>query len=158
MSLEKMGQAAREAAYQLATVSTAQKNRALAAIADELEARSAQILAANEKDIAAGREAGLTEAMLDRLLLNPARLAGIVADVRKVITLPRSARLNFYEARHAWCYSEWIGMGRMAIDGLKEAKEVVEGAPKAVLEGAKKEDAEAAKEKLEAAGAAVTLK
>lgn len=42
--------------------------------------------------------------------------------------------------------------------GLKEAKEVVEGAPKAVLEGAKKEDAEAAKEKLEAAGGAVTLK
>ncbi len=42
--------------------------------------------------------------------------------------------------------------------GLKEAKEVVEGAPKAVPEGAKKEDAEAAKEKLEAAGAAVTLK
>lgn len=42
--------------------------------------------------------------------------------------------------------------------GLKEAKEVVEGAPKAVLEGAKKKDAEAAKEKLEAAGAAVTLK
>ena len=42
--------------------------------------------------------------------------------------------------------------------GLKEAKKVVESAPKAVLEGAKKEDAEAAKEKLEAAGAAVTLK
>ena len=42
--------------------------------------------------------------------------------------------------------------------GLKEAKEVVESAPKAVLEGAKKEDAEAAKEKLEADGAAVTLK
>ena len=42
--------------------------------------------------------------------------------------------------------------------GLKEAKEVVEGAPKAVLEGVKKEDAEAAKEKLEAAGAAVSLK
>ncbi|WP_144743964.1 50S ribosomal protein L7/L12 [Enorma burkinafasonensis] len=42
--------------------------------------------------------------------------------------------------------------------GLKEAKEVVEGAPKAVLEGVKKEEAEAAKEKLEAAGAAVSLK
>lgn len=42
--------------------------------------------------------------------------------------------------------------------GLKEAKEVVENAPKAVIEGAKKEDAEVAKEKLEAAGAAVTLK
>ena len=42
--------------------------------------------------------------------------------------------------------------------GLKEAKEVVEGAPKAVLEGAKKDDAEAAKAKLEEAGATVTLK
>ena len=42
--------------------------------------------------------------------------------------------------------------------GLKEAKTLVESAPKAVLEGAKKEDAEAAKEKLEAAGAAVSLK
>ena len=42
--------------------------------------------------------------------------------------------------------------------GLKEAKELVESAPKAVLEGAKTDDANAAKEKLEAAGAAVTLK
>ena len=42
--------------------------------------------------------------------------------------------------------------------GLKEAKEVVESAPKAVLEGAKKEDAEAAKKQLEEAGATVTLK
>ena len=42
--------------------------------------------------------------------------------------------------------------------GLKEAKEMVEGAPSSVLEGAKKEDAEAAKAKLEEAGAAVTLK
>lgn len=42
--------------------------------------------------------------------------------------------------------------------GLKEAKELVEGAPKAVLEGASKEDAEAAKGKLEEAGAKVTLK
>lgn len=42
--------------------------------------------------------------------------------------------------------------------GLKEAKELVESAPKAVLEGAKKDDAEAAKKQLEEAGAAVTLK
>lgn len=42
--------------------------------------------------------------------------------------------------------------------GLKEAKEAVESAPKAILEGVKKEEAEAAKEKLEAAGAAVSLK
>lgn len=42
--------------------------------------------------------------------------------------------------------------------GLKEAKELVESAPKAILEGAKKEDADAAKEELEGAGAAVSLK
>lgn len=42
--------------------------------------------------------------------------------------------------------------------GLKEAKDVVDNAPKAVLEGVKKEDADAAKEKLEAAGATVTVK
>ena len=42
--------------------------------------------------------------------------------------------------------------------GLKEAKELVEGAPKAILEGANKEDAEAAKTKLEEAGAKVSLK
>ncbi|GAA2129373.1 MULTISPECIES: 50S ribosomal protein L7/L12 [Glycomyces] len=42
--------------------------------------------------------------------------------------------------------------------GLKEAKELVESAPKAVVEGAKKEDAEKAKEALEGAGATVTLK
>ena len=42
--------------------------------------------------------------------------------------------------------------------GLKEAKELVESAPKAIIEGAKKEDADAAKERLEAAGAAISLK
>ncbi len=42
--------------------------------------------------------------------------------------------------------------------GLKEAKELVESAPKAVLEGAKKDDAEKAKEALEGAGASVSLK
>ena len=42
--------------------------------------------------------------------------------------------------------------------GLKDAKDLVESAPKPILEGAKKDDAEAAKEKLEAAGAAVSLK
>jgi glutamate-5-semialdehyde dehydrogenase len=96
MSLETLGQAARGAAYQLATISTAQKNQALLAIACELEARQSTILAANAKDIAAGREAGLSEAMLDRLLLTPERLAGIANDVRKVVSLddPVGAELD----------------------------------------------------------------
>lgn len=82
-----MGIAAKEAAFQLATASTAQKNQALAIIADELEANAEVILAANAKDIEKGREAGLTEALLDRLLLNPERLTGIANDVRNVISL-----------------------------------------------------------------------
>ncbi|SKA47192.1 glutamate-5-semialdehyde dehydrogenase [Enterovibrio nigricans] len=87
MSLQQMGRAAKDAAYALATAPTAQKNKALAVIADELEANAATILAANAKDIDAGREAGLPDAMLDRLLLNESRLAGIAADVRNVISL-----------------------------------------------------------------------
>jgi glutamate-5-semialdehyde dehydrogenase len=82
-----MGKAAKEAAFYLATASTAQKNRALTLIADELQAHSATILAANAKDIELGKAAGLNDALLDRLLLNESRLAAIANDVRNVITL-----------------------------------------------------------------------
>ncbi|CCN81857.1 gamma-glutamylphosphate reductase [Vibrio nigripulchritudo SFn27] len=87
MNLTNMGKSAKDAAFHLATASTAQKNKALAIIADELEANEQVILEANAKDIEAGRQAGLTEALLDRLLLNKERLAGIASDVRNVINL-----------------------------------------------------------------------
>jgi glutamate-5-semialdehyde dehydrogenase len=87
MELIQMGKAAKEAAFHLATASTAQKNKALAIIADELEANADVILAANAQDIEKGREAGLGEALLDRLLLNEERLKGIANDVRNVISL-----------------------------------------------------------------------
>ncbi len=87
MDLTNMGIAAKDAAFHLATASTAQKNKALAIIADELESNSEVILAANAKDIELGREAGLTDALLDRLLLNEERLVGIANDVRNVISL-----------------------------------------------------------------------
>jgi glutamate-5-semialdehyde dehydrogenase len=87
VDLTNMGKAAKDAAFELATASTAQKNQALAIIADELEANSAAILAANAKDIELGREAGLTDALLDRLLLNEERLTAIANDVRNVISL-----------------------------------------------------------------------
>ncbi len=82
-----MGKAAKQAAFQLATVSTTQKNNALAIIADELEAQSAAILKANAQDIELARQAGLNDAMLDRLLLNESRLQAIANDVRNVINL-----------------------------------------------------------------------
>nr|VVV03384.1 Gamma-glutamyl phosphate reductase [Aliivibrio wodanis] len=87
MNLTTMGQAAKAAAFDLAVAPTAQKNRALAIIADELEANKEAILAANAKDIKAAVEAGISEAMQDRLLLTEERLVGIANDVRNVINL-----------------------------------------------------------------------
>ncbi|MDO6705253.1 glutamate-5-semialdehyde dehydrogenase [Photobacterium sp. 1_MG-2023] len=88
MEMQSMGKAAKQAAFTLATIATAQKNQALAFIADELEARQDEILKANETDLAAARESGMTEALLDRLMLNESRLAAIASDVRHVIGLP----------------------------------------------------------------------
>ncbi|HCT1913049.1 TPA: phage portal protein, partial [Escherichia coli] len=47
------------------------------------------------------------------------------AIVRRVVTLPSKARFSFQEARSAWGNCDWIGSGRMAIDGLKEVQEAV---------------------------------
>jgi glutamate-5-semialdehyde dehydrogenase len=82
-----MGQAAKAAAFDLAVAPTAQKNRALAIIADELEANKEAILAANARDISAAVDAGISDAMQDRLLLTEERLVGIANDVRNVIGL-----------------------------------------------------------------------
>ncbi|WP_439126484.1 glutamate-5-semialdehyde dehydrogenase [Photobacterium sanguinicancri] len=91
-----MGKAAQQAAFELATSSTAQKNQALAIIADELDANQAVILAANQKDIDVARESGMSDALVDRLLLNEARLSDIANDVRNVINLndPVGAELD----------------------------------------------------------------
>ncbi|MBI4282297.1 MAG: glutamate-5-semialdehyde dehydrogenase [Chloroflexi bacterium] len=86
--LTAKGKAARAAARKLARLSTSVKNQALSNVADALKTREADILAANARDIQAGKAAGLTEALLDRLLLNPSRLEGMAADVRAVAVLP----------------------------------------------------------------------
>ncbi|WP_174634728.1 glutamate-5-semialdehyde dehydrogenase [Yersinia thracica] len=85
--LEQMGKAAKQASWQLAMLSTAKKNQALAVIANLLESESQAILQANEQDMAAARDSGMSEALLDRLLLSPARLAAIANDVRQVCRL-----------------------------------------------------------------------
>lgn len=82
-----MGKAAKDAAHQLAVTSTSNKNRALAIIADELDAQQSAILAANQSDLAAAREADMDPAMLDRLTLTPDRLTNMASDVRQVIAL-----------------------------------------------------------------------
>ena len=80
--------AARRAARVLAGLDRAAKDAALHAMADALEERAADILEANARDMEAGREKGLGPALLDRLHLDDARLAGIASDVRKIAALP----------------------------------------------------------------------
>ena len=88
VDIERMGQAARMASRQLATHSTNAKNAALQKIADLLEARMSDILAANAADVADGRAKGLSPALLDRLLLTEARVRGLAEDTRQVAALP----------------------------------------------------------------------
>ena len=85
--LLQIGKAAKAASRKLAALTTAQKNAALLAIADEIEANAREILAQNALDIADGAAKGLSEAMLDRLLLNEKRIAGLAADTRKIVEL-----------------------------------------------------------------------
>ncbi len=85
--LNHMGRAARAASRELAVLSSSQKNAALLGIADALEAQAGAILAANALDLADSRARGLSEALLDRLLLNEVRIAALAADTRHVATL-----------------------------------------------------------------------
>jgi glutamate-5-semialdehyde dehydrogenase len=79
---------AKRASRTLARLDTETKNAALHAMANALELRTDEILDANERDMEAGREAGLHSGLLDRLKLTEERLAGIAADVRSIAALP----------------------------------------------------------------------
>ena len=78
---------ARRAARTLTIASAAQRRAALLAIADAIDARSPEIIAANEKDMARGHIAELNSSLLDRLLLNTERVAGIANGARQVAAL-----------------------------------------------------------------------
>jgi glutamate-5-semialdehyde dehydrogenase len=93
--LTEMGKRARQAAQSLARAETDQKNAVLTSLAEQLLAQSALILAANAQDVAESQKAGLTPALLDRLTLNPARLQGIVSELRQTIALPDPVREIF---------------------------------------------------------------
>lgn len=86
--MSRLGRAAREASRVLARASTAQKNAALLAAADALDAAREQLAHANEQDLAAGRANGLEPAMLDRLALTPARIDDMIEGLRQVAKLP----------------------------------------------------------------------
>ncbi|SDH56292.1 glutamate-5-semialdehyde dehydrogenase [Pseudomonas flavescens] len=86
--MTRLGRAARQASRVLARASTAQKNHALQAAADALDASRVELVAANQLDLAAGRGNGLEPAMLDRLALTPKVIDSMIEGLRQVATLP----------------------------------------------------------------------
>lgn len=83
----EMGKKAKQAARLLAAASTEEKNRALCAMAESLRRAKSLILEANGRDIAAAREKGTAEALIDRLLLTEARIEAMAEDMEKVACL-----------------------------------------------------------------------
>ncbi|KRA73141.1 gamma-glutamyl phosphate reductase [Lysobacter sp. Root667] len=79
-----LAQRAREAATVLAASDGATRRRLIESMAAQIDAQAAQVLAANAADLARGRDAGLSPAMLDRLRLDPARLGAIAEALREV--------------------------------------------------------------------------
>ena len=86
--LIEKAQAARAASKRLRTLSTERKNAGLRAVADALEANMPATLEANARDMRAGREAGLSEALLGRLMLDERRVQAMANDLRSVALLP----------------------------------------------------------------------
>jgi glutamate-5-semialdehyde dehydrogenase len=88
MAVHEQARRARAAAGALALATRTVKDAALHAMADGLLAAAGDLLAANQRDLAAGREAGLSGALLDRMALDPARIEGMAAGLRQIAALP----------------------------------------------------------------------
>ena len=82
--LNILGQRAQRASRKLAVLRAPEKNRALIAMAEAVQAAQEDILAANRADIEAARAKGTPEPLIDRLALNPARIAGMTQGMREV--------------------------------------------------------------------------
>ncbi|NPV27187.1 MAG: glutamate-5-semialdehyde dehydrogenase [Firmicutes bacterium] len=109
--LEEMGRQARAAARQLAGASTQIKNEALLKMADALEARVEEILAANAVDMEAGRAKNMSRTLLDRLLLNKKRIAEMAEGLRAVVGLPDPVG----EVVHMWTRPNGLQIGKMRV-------------------------------------------
>lgn len=86
--ISQLADTARKAARPLRASSYESRQKALLAIAEELDKSRAEILAANREDVDRERQAGLAESLIDRLLLNDSRIDGIIGGTKKVAALP----------------------------------------------------------------------
>ncbi|OAT85618.1 glutamate-5-semialdehyde dehydrogenase [Desulfotomaculum copahuensis] len=109
--VREKAQNAREAARRLASLSTEVKDRALLAMADSLIKSTGAILGANEEDVRAGRDKGLSRSLIDRLLLTPERIEDMAAGLRAVAALPDPVG----ETEHAWQRPNGLQIGRRRV-------------------------------------------
>jgi len=86
--IANLADTARKAGRSLVAATYEERQKALSNIADALEARSAEIIVANSEDMERGKSSGLNSQLLDRLMLNKSRIAGIAGGARKVAALP----------------------------------------------------------------------
>ena len=86
-SVHEVCVAAKQASHSLARMDRAEKDACLRDLADRIELRASELLEANAADVEAGREEGLTEALIDRLTLTEARIADMATGVREIADL-----------------------------------------------------------------------
>jgi glutamate-5-semialdehyde dehydrogenase len=109
--IRKIAEDARQASLVMARLSTTVKNDMLRGMADSLENAATDLIAENEKDLHAGRQKGLSAAMLDRLMLDEKRISGIADALREVATLPDPVG----EVTRMWKRPNDLMVGKMRI-------------------------------------------
>lgn len=109
--LNKLGQQAKESAYQLGLLDTATKNQLLAKMADALEANTPVILEANAQDLAKSDDYGIKETMKDRLRLTEERIKEMADGIRQVIQLPDPIG----EVEKMWKNADGLMIGRQRV-------------------------------------------
>ncbi|HSF57273.1 MAG TPA: glutamate-5-semialdehyde dehydrogenase, partial [Candidatus Binatia bacterium] len=107
----RLGHQAKAASRRLASLSSAEKNRAILLIADQLEAQSDYLIAENQKDLDAAQQAGISGALLDRIALDRARVQGMAKGLRDVAALPDPVG----EIVKMWRRPNGLQVGRMRI-------------------------------------------
>ena len=107
----RLGKQAKAASRRLAPIGSEEKNRALHLMAERLEAQIDYLITENGKDMDAAKTAGISEAMLDRIALNPSRIRGMAKGLREVAALPDPVR----EIVKMWRRPNGLQVGRMRI-------------------------------------------
>src|SRR5215813_807653 len=107
----RLAKQAKAASRQLAPLSSAEKDRALHLMADELEAQSDYLVQENKKDLDAAEKAGISEAIVDRIALNSSRVRGMAKGLRDVAALPDPVR----EVVKMWRRPNGLQVGKMRI-------------------------------------------